>query len=107
MGGSDNQVFYNYALLEGVNEQLAALKHRVCHFDHVCDAPSVCACACVSVCFSTESAVLGRWSLGIASQHYDLPTMGAHASLIWHGQAWFKTGKLCLRVNSITRHLQF
>lgn len=35
MGGHDNQAIYNIAVMEGVNEQLAAAKHKVCHSDAV------------------------------------------------------------------------
>lgn len=33
MGGDDNQTIYNIAVMDGINEQLAAAKHRVSHFN--------------------------------------------------------------------------
>ena len=46
MGGHDSQAIYNIAVMEGVNEQLAAAKHRVCHFN-------AGVCLCLSVCLSS------------------------------------------------------
>lgn len=106
MGGHDNQAWYNYALLEGVNEQLAAAKRKVRHFDTdrrcLCCSVyvlSVYACVCVSACFPIQTAVLGRWPLGVVCQCCELPSIGAHISLTWHGQAWCDMGMLSLKVN--------
>ena len=54
MGGHDSQAMYNIAVMEGVNEQLAAAKCRVCLFD----AESVCLRLSVSVCMSAPLTVI-------------------------------------------------
>ena len=49
MGGHDDQAIYNIAVMEGVNEQLAAAKRKVRHSEAVL---FLCSClpACLSVC---------------------------------------------------------